>query len=533
MRRAVAISAVCLAWVVALIAVQPAAQRTAPAPPFDLLIVGAHVLDGMGNPWVRADVGVRGDRVAAVGRLAGAPAKKTVEAGGRYLAPGFIDVHTHAGEGLVREGLRQGKPLLAQGITTVVINPDGGGPVDLEPQRREFESNGVGPNVAQLIGHGSVRRAVRGMAARTATADELAKMEGLVRRAMEGGAFGLSSGLFYAPGSYAAIDEVVALMRVVGEYGGLHTSHIRDEGSYGAGLLASVQEIIRIAEESDTVGVLTHLKALGTDSWGLSRAVVMRVESARARGVQVFADQYAYEASSTSLAAALVPRWAEADGEDAMRKRVTAPDTRPKILAGMRDNLRRRGGPASLLIAAYAPQRRYEGLTLAQIADDMKLPPEQAAAAMVVAGRSSVVSFNMAEPDIEEIMRQPWTMTSSDGGLVFPTEGRPHPRNYGAFPRKLTRYVREEPVVGLEFAIRSMTSLPALVFGIADRGTLRVGAMADLVLFDLTKVDEVATYADPHQLARGMDLVTVNGSIVLENGEFTAVLPGRVLRKSR
>ena len=279
--------------------------------------------------------------------------------------------------------------------------------------------------------------------------------------------------------------------------------------------------------------MLTHLKALGVDSWGLSRAAMVRVEAARARGVEIFADQYPYSASSTSLAAALVPRWAEADGEDAMRTRLTAAETRAKLLGEIRENIRRRGGPSSMVVASCSPQRRFEGMSLAQIAQDMKLPPEEAAAALVLAGRVSIVSFNMAEPDIEEIMRQPWTMTSSDGGLGFPTEGSPHPRNYGAFSRKLARYVRERPVVGLEFAIRSMTSLPALVFGMADRGAIRVGALADLVLLDPAKVEELASYTDPHQLSRGMDLVTVNGTVVLEAGEFTDALPGRVLRKPR
>ena len=250
---------------------QPAAQA------FDLVIRNGRVLDGAGNPWVRADVGIRGDRVAAVGDLADAPAARTIDARDRFVAPGFIDVHSHAGEGLTREGLEQARPLLAQGVTTLFVNPDGGGPIDLATQRARFEARRLGVNVAQLIGHGQVREAVMGMADRAATADELSKMRALVQRAMEQGAFGLSSGLFYAPGSFAPTEEVIDLMSVVARYGGVHTSHVRDEGDYGAGVVASVDEIIRIAEATGTVGIVSHMKALGINTWGLAVACTTRI----------------------------------------------------------------------------------------------------------------------------------------------------------------------------------------------------------------------------------------------------------------
>lgn len=532
MRRSLALILVFVAASCALVSAQPAPapQPAGDAGPFDLLIRNARLLDGAGNPWVRGDVAVRGDRVVAIGRLGGATARRVIDAAGKYVAPGFIDVHTHAGEGLVRDGLRQGRPLLAQGLTTVVLNPDGGGPVDIAAQADEFEAKGLGPNVALAIGHGSIRRAAMGMADRAPTDAERETMRGLVRRAMEAGAFGLSSGLFYAPGSYADTEEVIDLMRVAGESGGLHTSHIRDEGAAG-GLLASVDEIIRIAEATGTRGIVSHMKALGAESWGLSMAAVLRIEQARARGVEVFADQYPYTASSTSLVAALIPRWVEVGGGDAMRARLREPETLAKAMPEIAENLRRRGGPESLVIAQYGPDRALEGLTLGAIARKAQVPPAQAALDMVLRGNASVVSFNMTEADVDLVMRQPWTMSSSDGGLGFPEEGKPHPRRYGAFPRKLARYVRDRQVVGLEFAIRSMTSLPAAVFGFTDRGTLRPGAVADLVMFDLDEVQDTATYEDPHQIARGMALVVVNGAIVLEQGTFTDAMPGRVLRR--
>ena len=504
---------------------QPAAQA------FDLVIRNGRVLDGAGNPWVRADVGIRGDRVVAVGDLADAPAARTIDARDRFVAPGFIDVHSHAGEGLTREGLEQARPLLAQGVTTLFVNPDGGGPIDLATQRARFEARRLGVNVAQLIGHGQVREAVMGMADRAATADELSKMRALVQRAMEQGAFGLSSGLFYAPGSFAPTEEVIDLMSVVARYGGVHTSHVRDEGDYGAGVVASVDEIIRIAEATGTVGIVSHMKALGINTWGLAVACTTRIERARARGVQVFADQYPYEASSTSLMGAVVPRWVQAGSNEATTARLADAAARARMLPEIRRNIERRGGAASLVVAVYGPNRAYEGKSLADIASQLQVPPDEAVVSLVSRGSVSIVSFNMSDEDIEHIMRQPWTMTSSDGGLVKMGEGKPHPRNYGAHARKLARYVRERRVVSLEQAVRSMTSLPALVFRIADRGTLRAGAFADVVVFDAATVRDAATYVDPHQLAEGVAATIVNGTVVYEGGAFTDALPGRVLRR--
>lgn len=499
-----------------------------PAPRFDLVILNGRVLDGSGNPWRRADVGIRDGRIHAIGDLSGAPARRVVDADGRLVAPGFIDAHSHAAEALTRDALRDARALLAQGVTTIVGNPDGGGPIDLAAQRAALENGGLGVNVALLIGHGSVRSAVMGAADRAPSTDELARMEAIVRRAAAEGAYGLSSGLFYAPGSFAHTDEVAALARAAG---GVYASHIRDEANYSIGVMASVEEVIAVAERARVRGIVTHVKALGPDNWGLGAAIAARIDLARARGVDVLADQYPYSASSTNLAAALVPRWAQAGGGEAFRARLADAPAREKILGEMRENLRRRGGARAIVIAAHGADRALEGQSLDQIAEARRVPAEIAALAIVEAGGASIVSFNMADVDIEALMRKPWMMTSSDGGMAVAGEGRPHPRNNGAFTRKLAHYVRDRGVVTIEEAVRSMTALPAATFGFDGRGTIAPGAAADLVVFDLAALRERATYADPHQMSEGMWLVLVNGEPAVENGEFTGTRAGRLLRR--
>jgi N-acyl-D-amino-acid deacylase len=514
-----------------------AALQAQPSNTLDVLIRNGRVMDGTGNPWMRRDVGIRNGRIVSMGRLSGTPARTTIDAADQLVTPGFIDVHSHAAEGLTRAELRQGRPLLSQGITTIVANPDGGGPVDLAVQRTQLENGGLGPNVALLIGHGSVRSAVMRSANRAPSPEELDRMRAIVRRAMEQGAFGLSSGLFYTPGSFAKTDEVIALAAVAGEFGGVYTSHIRDEGDYGIGVVASVQEVIRIAEEGHLIGIVSHMKALGPDNWGLSHAMTRRIEDARGRGVQVFADQYAYEASSTSLRAALLPGGIEVPTAEQIAKAddVVTPaerSARQTLEATVRENIRRRGGATAIQIASYRPDPSLEGKHLAQIADLRTMSPERAALDIIARGGASIVSFNMSESDVEHIMQRPYTMTSSDGGLVSPDAGKPHPRNNGAFARKLAVYVRARHVIDLESAIRSMTSLPATVFAMKDRGVIREGAVADIAVFDPAKIRDRATYADPHQLAEGMSYVLVNGVVVIDNGTFTAAMPGKVLTRN-
>jgi N-acyl-D-amino-acid deacylase len=499
---------------------------------FDLLIRNAHVVDGTGNPWIRADVGITADRILAVGSLGGAVATTTIDATGLIVTPGFIDVHSHAGPGLASDALKQGQPVLAQGITTVLVNPDGGGPTDLAGQRARYARQGIGPNVGLMVPHGSVRQAVMGMTDRDPDSEQLARMVDLVRQGMRAGGLGLSSGLYYAPGSYSKTAEVVAMAKMAAQFGGVYSSHIRDEADYSIGVVAAVQEVITVAEEGGLIGVVSHMKALGPGSHGLSMALIERIDAARARGVQVYSDQYPYNASGTGIGGALIPRWAQVNGRDALLRRIRG-DERKKIIDEVRINIARRGGPETLFISRYAPDPSIEGRHLGELAQKAGTSPEEHALALLEKGDASLVSFNMSERDIELIMRQTWNMTCTDGDLVPMGQGKPHPRAYGAFARKLRMYVRDRGVIDLPFAIRSMTSLPAQVFALKDRGQIRPGAFADLLVFDPAKVNDAATYQDPHQLADGMTHIVVNGTLVRQNGTFTAALPGRVLAPER
>ncbi|MDE2710438.1 MAG: amidohydrolase family protein [Acidobacteriota bacterium] len=501
-----------------------------------VLFRGGQILDGTGNPWYRGDVLVVGDRIARVGVVPAAevPADtREVDAAGLTIMPGFIDPHSHAGPGLATPELRAGEPLIRQGITTVMVNPDGGGDVDLAAQRRRFEEGGIGVHVALMIGHGAVRREVLGMEARPPTEDEFERMAGLVRAGMDAGAFGMTGGLYYAPGSYAENDEVVRLAAEIAPFGAF-SSHIRDESDYNIGLVAAVEEVIEVAEVQGIRGVVTHFKALGPPVWGLSREATAAIDAARARGVEVFADQYPYEASGTSIVGALVPRWALA-GEtmpgmpSPLENRLANPRERARLRADMLVALERRGGAATLLLSRHRADISLEGRYLSDLAEEWGLEPIDAALRLLDAGGAGLVSFNMSEEDIAHIMTREWTMGSSDGGLVARDEGRPHPRFYGAFPRRIARYVREREVLTLAEAVRGMTSLTTTVFRMHDRGQIAAGRIADLLVVDIEEFRDAATYQDPHALAEGIVHALVAGVFAIENGETTGALAGRVL----
>ena len=500
---------------------------------FDVLIRGGRVLDGSGSPWVYADLGIVGDRIEAMGKLSDATAKQVIDARGLHVAPGFIDGHAHAGPALVRRELAAAGPLLAQGITTTFVNHDGGGPVDLPAQRRSLEAARPGLNVAQLIGHNSVRTEVLGLEDRAPSDAELARMALLVRRGMEAGAFGLSAGPFYTPGNFSKTEEHVALARVAADFDGFYTSHIRDEGNYTIGVVAAVDEVIRVAREARLPGIVTHIKALGPGVWGQSGEIIRRLNAARDEGVELFADQYPYDASATGLAAALVPAWAQEGGAAALNGRLANPETLGRVRREMSENLARRAGAANIQIRTFKPDPSLEGLRLDEIARRKLVEPVDAAIQMIRAGGASIVSFNMDEGDLRAFMTQSWTMTCSDGELVAMGDGVPHPRSYGPFPRKIRRYVVEEKVLTLEQAVHSMTGLPATVFRVPNRGVIRPGAYADVVVFDLAAVRDRATYEKPHQISEGMKWVFVNGRLAFVDGRVTDTRAGRVLVRGK
>lgn len=495
----------------------------------EVLLRGGLVFDGSGSAGVVRDVGVSGDRIVFLGdaRAAGVTGTREIDAQGLIVSPGFVDPHAHAQGDLASTDRtrRENLNYLMQGVTTVVVGNDGHGTFDIAGSREAMEARGVGTNAALLVGFGSVRGEVMGMRDEPASGEELDRMRDLVDQAMQDGAVGLATGLFYAPQSFSTTDEVVALARVAGSYGGVYDTHMRDESSYTVGLLGSVDEVIHIAEEADIAANISHIKALGVDVWGQSRDVVERIREARARGLRITADQYPYEASGSSLNASLLPRWAQAGGVDSLLARFEDPDVRPRLIADMRENMRRRNGPDAMLITG-GRNPALRGRTLAEIAGERGQDPIDTAIEIIRAGGAGIGSFNMNEDDIATFMAAEFVMTGSDG-----SDG--HPRKYGTYPRKIARWVQEEGVISMARMIRASSAQPAEVFGLADRGRIAVGAFADIAVFDPETIRDEATFLEPTRLATGMRYVFVNGRLAVEEGEPTHVLAGRVLRKAR
>ncbi|MFK7830193.1 MAG: amidohydrolase family protein [Congregibacter sp.] len=498
-----------------------------------LVLTGGRIVDGTGDPWFNGDILIEGNRIIAVAETVAEtkPQHQVIDISGYYVAPGFIDTHSHTGPGLATPALSAAEPLLTQGISTVFVNPDGAGATDIIAQRDALLRDGLGVNVAQFVPHGAVREAVMGMADRAPTGAELEQMRELVRVAMVAGAWGLSSGPFYAPGSYANTDELITLAKVAAEYGGVYQSHVRDESNYSIGLIAALNEVITVARDAGLPGVHTHVKALGPPVWGAADAIVKGINDARLAGVEVYADQYPYLASATSLAAALLPRWAQAGGLDIMRKRLSEEPDAARIRSAIAENLIRRGGAQRIQFRSVSWDSDLEGQRLAEVASAWQMSAVEAARRILLNGGAGIVSFNMDENDVRTLMRQPWTMTASDGGLIPFGEGVPHPRSYGSFPRKLQRFVFDEEVVSLEHAIRSMTSLPAQVYRLEDRGLLKSGMVADLVVLDLETLRDHATFTDPHQLSTGVVHLFVGGVAAIQDRQLTKELPGIVLQK--
>jgi len=504
---------------IALLSVIALLGAAAPPERVDLIIRGGTVYTGSDAPFI-GDVAVSGDRIHAVGPRLSYTAARVVDARGMIVAPGFIDPHAHLGEQLADANARTRliPAFLMQGVTTALIGNDGGGDPDVRTVLGSARRRPVGINYATFVGFGEVRRAVIGEADRAPTPDELIRMRQRVAASMCEGALGLSTGLFYAPQSFAATDEVVALAREAGARGGIYDSHIRDESSYSIGLAAAVDEAIAIGRDGGLPVNISHIKALGVDVHGQAPAIIARIEAARRGGQQVTADQYPWSASGTSLAAALVPRWAQDGGRAALLRRFDDPTVAARLRGDMAENLRRRGGAGSLLIT----EGRYRGQRLAEIARTLGVEPIAAAIAVIRVGDPGVASFNQTEADIAAFMRRPWVMTSSDasGG---------HPRAYGSFARKYAEYVRRRNVLSLRDFIARSTALPADTFRLADRGRLRPGAFADVVVFDPEAYAARATYEAPTLLAAGVRTVLVNGVLAVDNGVLTGAAAGRGL----
>ena len=500
---------------------------------WDLLITGGTVIDGTGSAPYAADVATAGGIIVRVSRTALDPslANRVIYARGLMVAPGFIDLHAHL-DPLME--LPAAESHVRQGVTTALGNPDGGGPLPLGPYLDSLATIGVGMNVGFLAGHNTIRRSTMGMDDRAPTPAELERMVAMVDAAMRDGAFGLSTGLRYTPGFYASTDEVVALAQAAARRGGIYTSHLRDEG---LDLFAGVAEAIDIGRRARIPVVLTHHKVVGADMWGGSERTLAMIDSARAAGIDVMADQYPYTATHTGISI-LMPPWSLAGGTSALMERLENTQLRDSIVAGIIWNLVNDRGGRDLRRVQFSRVRWDESLEGRTLHDwavrEGREPTMETGAELVLEamqrGGANAIFHVLDERDVERIMSHPWTAVASDGRLSRPGEGHPHPRAYGTFPRVLGEYVRERGTLTLEEAVRRMTGLPADRLGLTDRGRIAEGRRADIVIFDPGTVRDRATFAQPHQYPEGIPYVIVNGAVTVDGGRFMDLRPGTILR---
>jgi len=498
----------------------------------DLLLLNGHVLDGAGNPWIRADIGIVGDRIAFVGNagVEGVLAADTVDVDGLLVTPGFWDAHSHA-ELETPEG-KTALPFLHQGITTVVLGVDGDGDSNVAGILAGYERDGIGVNALRFVGHGSARREAMGVADREPTASEMAQMKAFVERGLQEGAIGLSTGLFYSPGFFAKTEEVIELNRVAARFGGIYDTHDRDLGAsyHGIGFLASMEEAIRIGEEAGTPVVFSHLNMQGAHNYGRADEAIAMVEAARARGVNVMAAQHPYTATQSNLAAYAVPRWSVVGGTDSMKARFADPQIARRLDVETMEMLAIRGGAAKIMIVDPAPG--LNGRTLEQVAGEWRLPVPETVRRILSDHNPPVMNLDLYDiVNTRRLARQEWMMTCTDGRTPHEGQEIVHPRVYGAFSRKIRRFALDDSIITLPFAVRGMTSLAATFFGIPRRGELREGWYADIAVFDRDRIRDAATYDRPHQYSEGTVHVIVNGQFAIRDGEPTGVLAGRPIRR--
>jgi N-acyl-D-aspartate/D-glutamate deacylase len=493
----------------------------------DIVIRGATLYDGSGKPGVKGDLAIRGDRIAAVGvfEIKGKP--RIIDGAGLIVAPGFIDLHTHSDVPIVQAATRSNLNYLIQGVTTVVTGNCGAGPVDVAGYFKKIDEGKAGTNVIHQVPHNNLRRQVMGNANRPPTQDELEKMKSLVDQGMRDGAWGLSTGLYYTPGGYATLEELVELAKVAAAHGGFYASHIRDEST---GLLASVDEAITIGKRAGLPVHISHLKAFSSRAWGKAADAVALIAAARAKGQVVTADQYPYTASSTSLAADVIPAiFREGSAKD-FQDRLANAEQGPKVRQAIERNIADYGKGSRIRIARYEKKPEWQGKDIASIAQEEKKSPLDIVLEIERNGGAKIVNFSMQDEEVRFIMKQPFVATASDGSAMKLDETVPHPRSYGCFARKIGRFSIEEKTLPLEQAIRSASGLPADILNLPERGYLKSGYFADVVVLDPKTYRDTATFEKPHQYATGVRYVFVNGVLAIDEGKYTDALPGKALR---
>ena len=530
------------AFVLIVISCAPTAERdSVETRSFKLVLEGGSVWKGWGSEPIVTDIGINGDRIVAMGDLSGFQADQRIVVDGLAVVPGFVDIHSHAvrgsreASGIFRHP--DAENYIRQGVTTVIGGPDGGSELSIGKLLEDYENSPASINFGTFIGHNTVRNAVMGREDRAPTSAELDAMKQLVKTAMDEGAYGLSSGLKYIPGAYSETEEVVELAKITAANGGIYISHMREEG---LDLIKSVKETIRIGEEADLPAQITHHKVMGVEMWGSSIETLALVDAANARGVDVSSDQYPYAASSTGISV-LFPAWSLAGTREVQLARLRDPETRARVKEGIVFNLvHDRGGddPSRVAIANCEWDTSLNGKNFAEVLKERGQPINMDMAAELAMeiqenGGCFGVFHAMSEEDVERIMQHPRTMIASDGGINVPGEGVPHPRNYGTFARVLAYYVRDTHTISTGEAIFKMSKLPADRVGLINRGRIQVGAIADIAVMDLEKVQDHASFDKPHQYATGVQHVLVNGQLVLKNGVMTGNRPGRALRSSQ
>jgi N-acyl-D-amino-acid deacylase len=497
----------------------------------DLLIINGRIVDGTGNSWYHADIAIRNGKIEAIGKNLRRQATRVIDAQNRIVAPGFIDVHTHIEDDEKKDPLAQS--FLYDGVTTCITGNCGLSNVNIGKYLNWIDSLQLSINVASLIGQNDVRRAVIGRANRNPTPDERLRMEYIVEKAMKDGAVGLSTGLIYIPGTFTPTDELVRLAAIAGKYNGVYATHMRSEGD---SVVPAIKEALHIGKEANIPVQISHFKLSGQQNWGRSKQTLAMVEEARLNGQDVTIDQYPYTASSTSIST-LFPDHILADGQDSIRARLQRPEIRKEVIASIKDRLKKRGLKhlSYAVVASYSADTSYNGKSIEQI-NLMKgrkhKVKEEAEIVMEIQmnGGASAVFHGMGEEDVKRIMKYPFNMIASDAGIRVLNEGVPHPRGYGTNARVLGKYVREQKIISLEEAIRRMTSLPAQKFNLKDRGLLKEGMAADIVVFDEKIVNDLATFEKPHAYSIGFEYVIVNGALTVDQAKHNGTRKGKSLR---